>query len=86
MRLSHKIKKSEFVAFFEEMISEYDRHLLAKGDSWKTIAATELQIILNEHIYNYLKPMTLAEEIEELVDIANLCGMLWHRLKELQED
>lgn len=76
----------DFKPFFEAMIAEMQRHDPEKGDSWKG----EWKSLDGEDMINYELNQKLGrcflkywrrpeENLDELIDIANLCGMRWLR-------
>ncbi len=67
----------EFRQFFEVMEAEYVRHYPEKGDSWKTCELGYLKSTLREVGWKYFRDHNATNE---LVDMANLCAMIWVRL------
>lgn len=74
----------EFSQFFEAMSNEMLRHKEEKGDSWKEpgfmgqrVTTGWLEYLLRRCVENYEE----RTEPDELVDIANICAMLWLKRK-----
>lgn len=85
----------EFIAFIQAMIDEMKRHKDEKGDSWKgdsfisgyggramsdsfplfSPVAEYLERLFRKAVDDYNADPTL----DQLVDIANICGMIWCR-------
>jgi len=74
--------RKEIKEFAEVMEKEMQRHDPKKGDSWKSMPIEGLKDILEGAIEDYRYAGDYWEEMEELIDIANLAMMLWHRCKE----
>jgi len=87
----------DFKPFFDAMIAEMKRHDPEEGDSWRD---DKLEIMINSPDNTISIPMdeclkmrlehafesyTATGSLDELVDIANLCAMLWLRHKEREE-
>ena len=81
----------EFTKEMERVMSENDKE---KGDSWKTCDIEFLVDKLEEEIEEWkegndyrehyaLMPYNLDSHKKELVDMANVCMMIWHRLEPL---
>jgi len=74
---------SEFVEFFSAMMDEYNRHKPEKGETWKTMPHYQLEALVNKHLRDALKPLTVTERMAILVDVAVLNGMSYLRYKEV---
>lgn len=73
----------EFAEKMEEVMSMNDPK---KGESWKTCSIEFLEQKLDEEYSEYRKEGDFISDFcldpeKELVDIANVCMMLWNRLK-----
>ncbi len=69
--------RCEILEFAKEMEKIMKKHDKKKGDTWKTVSINFLKGKLIEEFDEYI----VYENTDELVDIANICMMLWHRLK-----
>ena len=78
-KLRHKLRW-DFIGFYNSMCDELTRHYPNKGDSWKTMSISDLEVIADGHMMDFQKPHTIKEKRELLIDISNLCAMLWMRL------
>jgi len=89
----------EFTPFLEAMKAEYLRHYPEKGDSWKEDkhyrdprSSDAYPQYLNQDQYlrgllsNCFRKYRKSHDPSELLDIANLCGMLWLRTSEKKEE
>lgn len=65
--------------FVEQMELKLDLNQEEKGDSWVTCDITFLEGKLREEIAEYYKEEGSMKSTRELVDIANICMMLYHR-------
>jgi len=72
-----------FSAFHEAMRDEYRRHLHVKGDSWRRLSIPFLDRLLQEAMKEHLEERSDLKP--HLVDVANLCAMLWTRLEETDQ-
>ena len=78
--------RPEVREFADEMERELRRHDPKKGDSWKSMD----YVTLYDGLVSVIDKLddlehgieTHKQERSELVDLANLAMMLWHRLKE----
>ena len=68
----------EFALAMEQMMSMHDGR---KGDSWKTCDLNHLQKKLLEEFAEYIYPDEECFVDAELIDIANICMMLYHRIR-----
>ena len=66
-------------AFFNAMKLKLDLNQEVKGDSWAVCDIKFLENKLFEEIKEYLKESKHNKKSQELVDIANVCMMLYHR-------
>lgn len=73
--------RREIKAFAFQMEMEMRRHDPKKGDSWKTMNLGELRTLFSKSHRNWLWSLT-DNERHQLIDIANLAMMLWHRMEE----
>ena len=80
--------REEITAFAEEMEKIMRENDKEKGDSWKHMDIVLLEVKLDEEINEWKrvrhKIMNIDEKKKELVDIANICMMLWNRLQNNQ--
>ena len=89
----------EFTPFLEAMKAEYLRHYPEKGDSWKEDrnyrdprSSDTYPVYFNQDqylrdlLFTCLKKYSRKKDPSELVDIANLCGMLWLRSSEKTQE
>ena len=74
--------RAEIQEFAEAMEKEMQRHDPEKGDSWKSMPIKDLEEILDGVIEDYRYAGDYWEGMEELIDVANIAMMLWHRCKE----
>ena len=74
--------RPEVEQFAEEMEEVMQKHDAEKGDSWKSMPIKDLEEILEGVIEDYRYAGDYWEEMEELIDIANVAMMLWHRYKQ----
>lgn len=65
-----------FASFMDSVLN---RNQKEKGDSWKTISIDDLDMKLQEEISEYNQ----SKDKSELVDIANVCMMLFLRKAEM---
>ena len=72
-------KFCEFMPFIEAMREEYLRHYPEKGDSWKTCDIQYLWKVLDRATQ---RQDYRVNSIDHLIDIANICAMLWLRTSE----
>lgn len=87
-----QVYPEEFILFFKAMTDEMKRHEGEKGDSWKKGLpywrySSMPPVYVQRHQDSFLRDL-LDKAVEEyrtkpklhqLVDIANICGMLWSR-------
>jgi predicted house-cleaning noncanonical NTP pyrophosphatase (MazG superfamily) len=71
--------RDEIKEFTEEMERIMSKHDEKKGDSWKVMTIYQLENKLEEEYIEYMG------KEDELVDLANICMMLYHRLGELYD-
>ena len=64
--------------FLEEMKHVLESHREKKGDSWKEVSIPFLENKLNKEVKEYFYER-LPKAKHELIDIANICFMLWTR-------
>jgi len=64
------------------MRAEIQEFAAKKGDSWKSMPIKDLEEILDGVIEDYRYAGDYWEGMEELIDIANITMMLWHRYKQ----
>jgi predicted house-cleaning noncanonical NTP pyrophosphatase (MazG superfamily) len=64
-------------SFYAQMIQKIQQNEVEKRDSWVRCDLKSLEFALSEEIREYNE----SEKIEELVDIANICMMLYNRKK-----
>ena len=64
---------SAFAGRMEEIMGVHDKD---KGDSWKKMAVYELRHLLQEEFCEWSMSDDIVEN-DELVDIANVCMMIW---------
>jgi len=67
--------RPDIMKFAEQMEAVMSMHDMKKGDSWKECPLYFLQGKLREEFLEYSKE----NDYHELLDIANLCMMLWNR-------
>ena len=83
---------NEFGVFFKAMVDEMKRHEGEKGDSWKKGIpywrySSMPPVYVQKHQDTYLRDLLdkaiedyrINPKLHQLVDIANICGMLWSR-------
>ena len=72
----------EFQEFFETMSTEMLRHQSERGDSWKE-PMVHGYLDTDDYLVGILKVVATkyfkTKDVGELVDMANICGMLWCR-------
>lgn len=68
-----------FTEFVKKMKLTLDKHQEEKGDSWVTCDLEYLEKGLMDEIGEYELAERPLHKAEELVDIANICMMLFHR-------
>lgn len=71
--------------FAEEMEYELRRHDPKKGDSWKDMSPFELIFLLDKEYLELDREWIAGDKKrmrEELIDLANIAMMVWHRLGE----
>lgn len=79
--------REELIDFADAMERELQRHDPTKGDSWKTMGLGVLTEIMQQTYSKWTDSWASTNggdtkiERDELVDMANLCMMLWHRVK-----
>ena len=91
--------ESDLMPFVKAMEAEYLRHYPQKGESWKQEGQFRLPRssdtwpqymdqdgYLRNAMFNCLKKYSRKHDPSELVDIANLCAMLWMRSSDVTED
>ena len=66
----------EFVEEMEKVLSKHDKE---KGDSWKTCDKEFLENKLKEEFREWKNTAVPLNKGVEVIDIANICMMLWHR-------
>jgi hypothetical protein len=71
----------EILEFAREMEKVITEHNLRYGDSWRTCDVNALRKHLKEEYREWKDSTDDLFEREDCVDIANLCMMIWHRLK-----
>ena len=71
----------EFAYAMETILSKHDKE---KGDSWKECPLWYLESKLKEEMDELLSCVEKQEQ-QELIDIANIVMMLWHRKKKQRE-
>ena len=70
--------------FFNEMLGIMQSHDAEKGDSWKRPKAY-ISTLLREKLWEEFKEIVENKDLEdsenlhELVDLANVCAMIWLR-------
>ena len=72
-------------AFAEHMNAKIVANEPTKGDSWK---GTKIEVLignLHDEIQEFNDAKRVGEKAEELVDIANMCMMLFNRYMELAQ-
>lgn len=69
--------RKEIMEFAEEMERVMAEHDNGKGDSWKRIPLSQLDDKLNEEI----EEARIDGDKREFVDVANVCMMIWERMK-----
>jgi len=65
--------------FVEQMKLKLDTNQKKKGDSWVTCDVKFLEEKLRGEITEYYEEEGSMKSAQELVDIANVCMMLYHR-------
>jgi hypothetical protein len=81
--MSPVLLRPEVREFADEMERELRKHDLKKGDSWKTMDEVVLSYMLTD-VWDKLDDLdheNPEQECSELIDLANIAMMLWHRLK-----
>jgi len=68
--------RDEILDFAKEMDKTMNRHQVSKGDSWKTCEISFLKNKLGEEYEEFIETVRPSE----LIDIANICMMLHHRI------
>jgi len=66
----------EFAFEMERILSLHDE---SKGESWRTCTIGFLEGKLHEELSEYASSPCRSGKCDELVDIANICMMLYHR-------
>lgn len=67
--------RKEIEEFSLEMERVMQKHDKLKGDSWKELPYRTLRVLLDKEVEEYIASRSKGE----LVDIANLCMMLYNR-------
>jgi len=67
--------RKEVTHFASQMERVLKKHDKTKGDSWKEMPYRTLRVLLDKEVEEYVG----SRSPEELVDIANLCMMLYYR-------
>jgi len=82
--------RKEIMEFAKEMERIMQQNDSKKGDSWKHMNIVALEIKLDEEIAEWKevrhKLQNIDKKMKELIDMANVCMMLWHRLKEMKNE
>ena len=71
--------------FITAMAEKFHRREEKRGETWRTMTVEQLRQRLLEEFVEWLEATlkgNVTDELEELVDIANQCMLLYHRLKE----
>ena len=74
--------RPEIIDFAEKMETVMREHDEKKGDSWKKCDVKQLDNKLCEEFREWDETNKCSNE--ELVDIANMCMMLWNRLENIK--
>lgn len=69
--------RPELAAFVQEMERVLRFHDTVKRDSWKSMGYADLRVLLDGEVSEYVN----SRKAEELIDVANLCMMLFWREK-----
>lgn len=72
-------------AFAEHMNAKIVANEPTKGDSWKGTKIEVLVANLHDEIQEFTEAKRVGEKAEELVDIVNMCMMLFNRYMELAQ-
>ena len=79
------MKEDLFYKFMRKMEEKFNKESKKHGDSWKTITIIRLRRFLKQHIDKWLDNINSKDnskqEILDLIDIANYCLMISHRLE-----
>lgn len=74
-----------FIEFMKQMKLKFQKEEEKHEDSWKTVEIYKLRRFLKQHTEKWLDNVNSRrneeKEIPDLLDIANYCVMLFHRLK-----
>jgi len=71
--------RPDILSFAEKMEDAMSRHDIIKADSWKYI---DEQYLWNKLYEEFEEAITSQFPADELVDLANICMMLYHRVSE----
>jgi len=85
-QVNRNVASDRLLGFYREMVEEYARHYPEKKDSWKNMSVKDLGFLLNQAYFDFWNNESLDKD--QLVDIANLCAMLYYRIeaKEAAQD
>jgi len=79
-----EIHKTKFPEFFEAMLLEMNRHMISQGDSWWKQDSVQIgdkefpmKQILDFKINVAAEDYEKFKNIDQLIDVANLCAMRW---------
>ena len=85
--------REELKKFADEMETVLKSHDSKKRDSWRFIEYEFLErkliseigeyFVLTDNDGNYM--MNMDRKMEELIDISNVCMMIWNRLNEIKD-
>jgi len=74
--------RKEIKEFAEEMERVMQENDAIKRNSWKNLPISYLEHKLIEEYQEWYLLSNIKNNKKELIDIANICMMLWHRYKE----
>jgi len=83
--LPHDTKDMPYDTFMRQMKSKIGSKVAKYGDSWRSCKIQFLRERLSEEFCEWLDVVergNMVKESNELIDIANLCIMIWARLRE----
>lgn len=86
MKEAHEYKTKTdagYDLFIEAMKLKLDQTQKLKGDTWTTLKIGFLECGFDEEIREFYDAHTLMRKMQELVDVANSCMILYNRYFEL---
>lgn len=76
-----RLYEIQFPYFYKAMMTEMERHYPEKGDSYHECDVEYMEMILSDAVEAYWRlGNDYPRKTSQVVDIANLCAMLYQRL------